>query len=206
MKQKRCTGSWGGDTMRKAILIAALTIGLLTVPFLVHAEVYKWIDGKGTIHFTDDYSNIPSSYRKQLKVEIRRDIQGQEPPPLEPQKIIPRSKEEAKTASVQETQEEKRDARGMSEDYWRDRVRPWKKQLEETTEGYEYINRKIDGALEAMRGRFLSKTQYNFGRIEVENLMKERGTYEAKKKEANEMLAKIAKEAEEAKADPAWLR
>jgi hypothetical protein len=57
-----------------------------------------------------------------------------------------------------------------------------------------------------MRGRFLSKTQYNFGRIEVENLMKERGTYEAKKKEANEMLAKIANEAEEAKADPAWLR
>jgi len=40
----------------------------------------------------------------------------------------------------------------------------------------------------------------------VENLMQERGAYEAKMKEANEMLAKIAKEAEEAKADPAWLK
>jgi hypothetical protein len=73
-------------------------------------------------------------------------------------------------------------------------------------EGYENINRKIDDALETMSGRYLSKTQYNFGRIEMENLRKERGTYEAKKKEANEMLAKIAKEAEEARADPAWLR
>jgi hypothetical protein len=121
--------------MQKTVLIAALTIGLLTVPFLVHAEVYKWIDDKGTICFTDDHSNIPPTYQDRLKLEIRKDIQGQEPPPLEPQKIIPRSKEEAKTASVQETKEEKRDARGMSEDYWRDRVRPWKKQLEETTEG-----------------------------------------------------------------------
>ena len=49
--------------MRKTVLIAALTIGLLTIPFLVHAEVYKWIDDKGDVHFTDDYSNIPEKYR-----------------------------------------------------------------------------------------------------------------------------------------------
>jgi hypothetical protein len=42
--------------------------------------------------------------------------------------------------------------------------------------------------------------------VEVEQLMAERVTYAAKMKEANEMLAKIAKEAEEAKADPAWLK
>jgi hypothetical protein len=49
--------------MQKTVLIAALTIGLLTIPFLVHAEVYKWIDDKGDVHFTDDYSNIPEKYR-----------------------------------------------------------------------------------------------------------------------------------------------
>jgi hypothetical protein len=32
------------------------------IPFLIHAEVYKWIDEKGTIHFTDEYSNIPEKY------------------------------------------------------------------------------------------------------------------------------------------------
>jgi hypothetical protein len=35
--------------------------------------------------------------------------------------------------------------------------------------------------------------------------MEERKVYEAKIKEAEAMLAKIGKEAEEAKADPAWL-
>ena len=49
--------------MQKIVLIAALTIGLLTIPFLVRAEVYKWIDDKGDVHFTDNYSNIPEKYR-----------------------------------------------------------------------------------------------------------------------------------------------
>lgn len=49
--------------MQKKILMAALTIGLLTIPFLVHSELYKWIDDKGDVHFTDDYSNIPERYR-----------------------------------------------------------------------------------------------------------------------------------------------
>ena len=61
--------------MRKTAFIALLTIGLFMIPSLIHAEVYKWIDKKGNIHFTDDYSNIPSSYREQLKIEIREDIQ-----------------------------------------------------------------------------------------------------------------------------------
>ena len=45
--------------MQKTVLIAALTIGLLMIPFLVYAEVYKWVDEKGTVHFTDDNSTIP---------------------------------------------------------------------------------------------------------------------------------------------------
>ena len=49
--------------MQKTVLVAALSIGLLTIPFLVHAEVYKWIDDKGDVHLTDDYSSIPEKYR-----------------------------------------------------------------------------------------------------------------------------------------------
>ncbi len=55
--------------MLKIVLIAGLTIGLLTIPFLVHAEVYKWIDDKGDVHFTDDYSKIPEKYRPQRTPE-----------------------------------------------------------------------------------------------------------------------------------------
>ncbi len=48
--------------MQKTVLIAALTVAFLMVPFLIHAEVYKWIDNKGTIHFTDNNSNVPEKY------------------------------------------------------------------------------------------------------------------------------------------------
>jgi hypothetical protein len=49
--------------MQKTVLIAALIIGLLTILSLVHADVYRWIDDKGNVHFTDDYSEIPEKYR-----------------------------------------------------------------------------------------------------------------------------------------------
>jgi hypothetical protein len=49
------------------VLIATLIIGLLMIPHLVHAEVYKWMDEKGDIHFTDDYSTIPEKYKQQLE-------------------------------------------------------------------------------------------------------------------------------------------
>ncbi len=51
--------------MRKISFLVALSVifGLLMNPILVHADVYKWIDDKGDVHFTDNYSNIPEKYR-----------------------------------------------------------------------------------------------------------------------------------------------
>jgi hypothetical protein len=53
--------------MKKTVLIAAITMSLLIIPFLVHAEVYKWVDEKGTVHFTDDNSRIPEKYGQQAE-------------------------------------------------------------------------------------------------------------------------------------------
>jgi len=40
-----------------------LTILLLIIfPFTGYGEMYKWVDEKGTVHFTDDLSNIPEKY------------------------------------------------------------------------------------------------------------------------------------------------
>ena len=76
--------------MEKTVLIAALTIGLLTIPFLVHAEVYKWIDDKGGVHFTEDYSKIPEKYRP--VAETRRF-------PQDPKDTSPASVEKKPTAA-----------------------------------------------------------------------------------------------------------
>lgn len=35
------------------------------------ADIYRWEDGQGTVHFTDDVTNIPSQYRKGSTLLIR---------------------------------------------------------------------------------------------------------------------------------------
>lgn len=50
-----------------------------------HAQVYKWVDEQGVVHFTDDLSQIPEKHRKAMerreepeeKTEVKRE--GQPP-------------------------------------------------------------------------------------------------------------------------------
>jgi hypothetical protein len=186
---------WGGDTMRNTVLIAVLTIGFLSVPFLIHAEVYKWIDDKGTVHFTDDYSNIPSAYREQLKVEIRKDIQ-EEKIPSESQKIIPGSKEERAKADLYRQEEE----------WWRGRVRPWEEQLKEASGNYEITNEKfIKESRKLILRKFGSRQQFKSTILRMENIKEERSKHEAQIIEAEGMLGKISRKAEESRAALDWL-
>ena len=176
----------------KIIGVGILFLLLVLLSISNAAVIYKWVDKNGSVNFTDDLNKVPPEYRDQVKTEEVRDSEKIQSPAPGP-------------ASGQKTEGEKRDAKGMGEEYWRERVRPWKKQLKQAEEDYKNTNIKIDDALEVVKGRFLSKTQYNFKRQEVDRLMEERRVYEAKIKEADAMLAKIGKEAEEAKANPAWL-
>lgn len=85
--------------MQKKVLIAALTVALLMIPFLIHAEVYKWIDDKGTIHFTDDNSNVPEKYlpvaetQPFLKESSLPGIQEKSAPVLAPRSSEPSGQE-----------------------------------------------------------------------------------------------------------------
>ena len=96
--------------MQKTVLVAALTIGLLTIPFLVHAELYKWIDDKGNVHFTDDYSNIPEKYRpvaetqrfpQDPKETSPSGVEKKPTPTLAPKLPEPAVQKEASEAAVQ---------------------------------------------------------------------------------------------------------
>ncbi len=61
--------------------IASWAIVLWTISstsFSLSAEIYRWTDEKGSVHFTDDLSNIPPSYRNQVeKKEFNGDLSGQ---------------------------------------------------------------------------------------------------------------------------------
>lgn len=170
---------------------------LLSLIFVVSsvngATTYKWTDKEGVIHFTDDPTQIPSQYRNRVETEESGDSKKVET--SAPASVSPQKSEGVRV-----------DRYGRGESYWRDKIQPWKKQLKEATENYDSANKKIDAKLEEQSGKFLSSTQIKMKRVEMDQLRGERSKYEAQMKEAKGRLDQISKEAEEAKADPEWLK
>ena len=78
--------------LMKTVMVILMTIlfGLLFISQLSHAEIYKWVDEKGTVHFTEDPSTIPEKYRE--KTESR--TTEEDLMPLE-QRIMQKKREEA---------------------------------------------------------------------------------------------------------------
>jgi len=176
--------------MPKTILIVVLTIGFLMIPFLICAEVYQWIDDKGTIHFTDDYSNVPSSYREQKKVEIRRDIQ-EGGTPFEPQR------DKGEQAEAYRYRHE--------EAWWREKVRPWEKQLEEASEDNTLVNKELfEESGNLIRRKFGSHQQFKSTILGLERIKEERIKHEARIIEAEGMLKNLSRKAKESEIDSNW--
>lgn len=46
--------------------LIALLVLLIAVP--AFADIYRWVDERGTVNFTEDFSKIPAKYRKRVKV------------------------------------------------------------------------------------------------------------------------------------------
>jgi hypothetical protein len=180
--------------MKKFFILLILLI--FTVPGY-GATIYKWVDKDGVVNFTDDLSKVPPSYQDQVKVETRKDV-PEESAPLSPQTITPSDKDDEMIT----------DSYGRGEAWWRDKVRPWKEKLKEATEKYEEAQKNFTRKSEELSqtnffGRSRSQTKGDV--MELNRLNEEKKKYEAQMAEANEMLGKLKKEAEETKADPAWL-
>jgi hypothetical protein len=67
----------------RSILLAMIFLLGLALP--AGAEMYKWVDEKGTVHFTDDPSMIPEKNRRDT--EKRKGTT--EPPPKPKEKQLP---------------------------------------------------------------------------------------------------------------------
>jgi hypothetical protein len=176
--------------MTKTVLIVVSIIGFSITPFLAHAEVYQWTDDKGTVHFTDDYNNVPSFYLEQKKVTIRRDIQ-EEGTPFEPQ----RDKGEQFEA-YRYRQEEA---------WWREKVRPWEKQLEAASEENTLVNKEFfEESGNLIRRKFGSHQQFKSTILGLERIKEERSKHEARIIEAEGMLGKLSRMAKESGVDTDW--
>jgi Domain of unknown function (DUF4124) len=174
-----------------------LFILLILLAFAIPANaatIYKWVDEKGVVNFTDDYSNVPSSYRGRVEVEHYR-TEGVAP---------------AYTSGIppQKTAESKVDIYGRDETWWREEVRPWREQLKEATENYENVHKQYMEQSEGLSpynfGK-MSLTQYQMLSARLQILNAEMEKYQGQIAEANQMLSKLSQEAKETKADPTWL-
>ena len=180
--------------MKKILILMILLI--FAVP--IHAAtIYKWVDKDGVVNFTDDLEKVPPSYRMRVEVETRKDVKEEVTPPAP--EAVTRGNEQA---------EVRKDVIGRDETWWREKVRPWKEKLKEATEKYEEAQKNFTKKSEELSqtsfyGR--SRSQAKWDAMELNRLNEEKKKYETQMVEANEMLEKLKKEAEETKADPAWL-
>jgi hypothetical protein len=171
-----------------------LLILLMFISPAYAATIYKWVDEKGVINFTDDYTRVPPAFRDRVKTEEYGQQEGNAAPA---QRTVATAKEEVRT-----------DVYGRDKSWWREKVYPWKEELKEATENYENAQKEYMEQAEGV-GSYnfgkMSLTQYQMLSSRLEILTKEMDTYQGQMAEAKGMLAKLSKEAKETGADPAWL-
>ncbi len=185
------------DGWMEVVKMKKLLILLVLLMFAAPAygtTIYKWVDEKGVINFTDDYTRVPPTFRDRVKTEEYGQQEGNGAPA---QRTVATAKEDVRT-----------DVYGRDKSWWRGKVRPWEDQLKEASENYEKAQKEYMEQAEGLSpynfGK-MSLTQYQMLSSRLEILSKEMETYEGQMAEAKGMLAKLSEEARETGADPAWL-
>lgn len=175
--------------MRKIILILSLSF-FISAP--LSAQIYRWVDDRGAVYFTDDITKIPEKYRPRVerigvseeKLEIK--IEGE--------------------ASIKKKEDIYKDQLGRGEEYWKDRVEEWRKRLKTAQERMESARVKYNELTERFNDS-RSSVERNQLRRERDLVKQEIDQCRLQIEEARTMLdKKIPEEAELYKAKPEWIK
>jgi chromosome segregation ATPase len=176
--------------MKRIFLIFLLLFIFFVVPSF--AQIYKWIDEKGIVHYTDDIMQVPEKDRPMAEEMGLQDGKG-----------------ERKTegdSTLRKKEDIYKDRLGRGEEYWRGKVEEWRKKLNVLQE-----------RLEDLRGKYNELTEkYNESKSSIERATLRRERDQIKSEidqnriqigEAKNMLEKkIVEEAELYKAKPEWIK
>ena len=159
---------------------------VLFVAKLSFGEVYKWVDDKGGVHFTDDLIQIPEKFRPQIE---------RLGPSEEREQTLPKKKDESS-----------RDRLGKGEDYWKGRVEEWNKKLKDAQEKVNNLRVKYNEMTEKFNESKSSVERMNL-RKERDQIKNEMDKYKTQIEEAKDMLEKkIPGEAAIFGAKPEWIK
>jgi hypothetical protein len=197
--------------MKKTILF--ILVGMITLPFVAGGqETYQWVDEKGTVHFTDDFGQIPEKYQDQVKKT------PDESAPSSPIKS-PRGKARPAPDAIKSPRDkalpapdaadvEKKDILGRGEDWWRELAMEWKQKLIKAQEDHAAAQESLRAKDKELEDA-ISKPKTFQRKLQNEAKVLEQKVNEQKSRvdEAKNMLEKLLpKQAEEFKADPSWVK
>jgi predicted nucleic acid-binding Zn-ribbon protein len=177
--------------MRPTFVILSLCLTLL-LGDLSFAQVYKWVDEKGVVHFTDDIIQIPEKYRPTVE---RIGVTEETADTKSEGELSPKKKEDSY-----------RDRLGRGEEYWKARVEEWEKKLRILQEKIENLRIKYNELTEKFNGSKSSVERISI-RKERDQIKNEMDQYKVQIEEVKNMLEKrIPEEAELYKAKPEWVK
>ena len=164
--------------------------------------VYKWVDEKGTAHFTDDLSLVPEKYRDQVR---ETKPQGKPAPPsAESPESVGKGKE---PESAPESVSEQKDLSGRGEEWWRATVSEWNKKLKTARENYEDAYNKWKAKQQELEAsQFKSDSVKRKLKAEAKTLEANVKDWDKQVEEARNMLDNVLpKQAIDYHANPEWL-
>ena len=177
--------------MKRILFFILFALFALCVSDFSLAEVYRWVDDKGVVYFTDDITQVPEKYRpKAERMGLSED------------------KEETKVESESSKKKDEtyRDRLGRGEDYWKGRVEEWRRKLRESQVRSEALRVKYNELTERFNDSKSTAERANV-RKERDQVKSEMDQTKIQIEEAKEMLEKkIPEEADLYKAKPEWVK
>lgn len=170
-------------------------------------EVYKWVDEKGTAHFTDDLGQVPEKYRTQIQKEKLSEeppsVQPISPSPTEP----PKPMEPGKEIGVLPGPGQK-DALGRGEEWWRAKATEWNQKLKTSQRNYETTYSEWKSKEKELEASISKPDSFKRKlKAEIKALEEKVKDWEKQMEEAKNMIENILpKEARDYRANPDWLR
>lgn len=180
-----------------------ILVAMIVLPLIAGSqEIYQWVDEKGTVHFTDDFGQIPEKYQDQVKKKKA----PQEAAPTAPPPSSPDKSPEAKP--TQEPSVEKKDILGRGEEWWRNQAMEWKQKLIKAQKDYATAEAALKAKEKELQDSKLKPKSFQ-RKLQDEVKVLEQKLNEQKKQvdEAKNMLERVLpRQAEELRADPRWVR
>jgi hypothetical protein len=178
--------------MKKTVLLLLLLTFAIQPSF---AEVFKWVDEKGSIHFTDDFTQIPDKYRSTMEKRGEKTGVGEE--------VLPPKTEWSSVPLKQEAVY--KDRLGRSEEYWKNLVEEWNGKLKSSQDKVETLRTKYNELTEKFNESKSTFERANLRKARDE-IKKEMDLHRSQIEESKSMLEKkIPQEAELYKAKPEWV-